>query len=269
MKANRSPTQNSHGAVAGTASFSKFMRVLDAIAADAHKSISINDLHKSTGYPKPTLYRIVDALVSEQLIVAKDAQTFGLGPRLITLASVALETSDIRQLCREQLQGLRDLTQETIHLAVRVGNAMTYIDKLESPHAVRMNSRLGSQVTLYSSSVGKAYIAALDEAQRNSLVHAIEFTRFTDSTLASADALLTESAQIEEQGYSEDREENEKDIFCYGCAIRDKNGHPVACISISIPLFRINEDRERAYIRPLIDTCNAISKKMRLVDFNA
>ena len=268
MKTTTPPTKNSHSTVAGTASFSKFMRVLDAIASKADKNVGINDLHQFTGYPKPTLYRIVDALVAEQLIVAKDMQAFGLGPRLIALASTAFETSDIRQLCKDQLQNLRDLTQETIHLAVRVGDAMTYIDKLESPHAVRMNSRLGSQVTLYSSSVGKAYIAALDELQRDSLVRAIEFVKFTGSTLSSAQDLLTEVSRIQAQGYSEDREENEKDIFCYGCAIKDKNGHPVACISISIPLFRISEDPQRAYIRPLMAACEAISRKMRLVNFH-
>lgn len=255
--------------VAGTASFSKFMRVLDAIAAGSDKSVTINDLHKSTGYPKPTLYRIVDALIAERLIVAKGGQAFGLGPRLINLASHALESSDIRQVCKEQLLALRDLTQETIHLAVPVGGAMTYIDKLESPKAVRMNSRLGSQVTLYSSSVGKAYLAALDEGERSRLVEAIQFIPLTDATLLSARELLDDIALIQSRGYSEDREENEKDIFCYGCAVLDKNERPIACISISIPLFRLNSKRKTIYIEPLVNAGKAISGRLRLLDIEA
>ncbi len=265
------PLQDKAGQkVAGTASFSKFMRVLDAIAVNAATGVTIQDLSRSVGYPKPTLYRIVDALLAEGLIINKGGQMFSLGPRLISLASQALESSDLRKVCREQLLALRDITSETVHLAVPVNGAMTYIDKLESPQAVRMNSRLGSQVTLYSSSVGKAYLAALqDEAQRDLLIDAIEFRKFTDTTVLSADTLLAEIAQIQHQGYSEDREENERDIFCYGCAIVDRNANPVACISISIPLFRIAADRQKTYIEPLIEACQAISKKLRLLDIDA
>ena len=256
--------------VAGTASFSKFMRVLDAIAANTGSGVSIQDLSVSVGYPKPTLYRIVDALLAEGLIINKGGQLFGLGPRLISLASQALESSDLRKVCREQLMALRDQTSETVHLAVPVNGAMTYIDKLESPQAVRMNSRLGSQVTLYSSSVGKAYLAALtDDALRSRLISAITFETFTANTLPDADALSQELLDIERQGYSEDREENERDIFCYGCAIVDKHARPVACISISIPLFRMAADRRQTYIEPLMTACRTLSQKLRLLDIDA
>lgn len=256
--------------VAGTASFSKFMRVLDAIATNAGEGLTIQDLSQSLGYPKPTLYRIVDALLVEGLIINKGGQVFSLGPRLVSLASQALESSDIRKVCREQLLALRDRTNETVHLAVPVNGAMTYIDKLESPQAVRMNSRLGSQVTLYSSSVGKAYLAALkDDADRQRLIRTIEFCRFTDSTLLCADALLLEIADIQRQGFAQDREENERDIFCYGCAIVDKHAKPVACVSISIPLFRLAAERRQTYIEPLMDACRAISQKLRLLDIDA
>lgn len=125
---------------------------------------------------------------------------FGLGPRLISLASQALESSDLRKVCREQLMALRDQTGETVHLAVPVNGAMTYIDKLESLQAVRMNSRLGSQVTFYSSSVGKAYLAALkDDAHRRQLVSAITFEKFTDNTLPGAQPLYQEIRDIEQQ----------------------------------------------------------------------
>ena len=53
-----------------------------------------------------------------------------------------------------------------MHLAVKSGPDMVYIEKLESPHAVRMASRIGTRVTLYSSSVGKAYLSTLARAER-------------------------------------------------------------------------------------------------------
>ena len=90
--------------VAGTASFSKFMRVLDAIASGGDSAWTVNELSARLGYPRPTIYRIVEALIAEQLIVPnRNGQSFGLGPRLVSLASRALESSDIRQLCKDHL----------------------------------------------------------------------------------------------------------------------------------------------------------------------
>ncbi|WP_322786571.1 IclR family transcriptional regulator domain-containing protein [Advenella kashmirensis] len=74
---------------------------------------------------------------------------------------------------------------------------------------------------------------------------------------------------ISNNRFSEDREENERDIFCYGCAILDKHARPVACISISIPLFRIAADRRKTYIEPLMDACKVLSQKLRLLDIDA
>ena len=41
---------------------------------------------------------------------------------------------------------------------------MVFVDKLESPQAVRMASRIGTRIPLHSSSVGKAWIAACEPA---------------------------------------------------------------------------------------------------------
>lgn len=266
-----SSTEKTPGAkpVAGTASFSKFMRVLDAIALSGDTACTVSDLSKKLGYPRPTVYRILDALIAEQLIISRNnMQSFGLGSRLISLASRALESSDIRQICKDHLFDLREQTQETVHLAVRDSNEMTYIDKLESPKAVRMNSRLGSRVTLYSSSVGKAYISSLDEDALSAVLPTLTFKVFTDTTIRSIPALKREIHQIRQQGYAEDRQENEKDIFCYGCAITDKSGFPLACISLSVPVFRMSENREATYILPLLKTCRAISEKLALLNFS-
>ena len=56
-------------------------------------------------------------------------------------------------------RALRDETGETVHLAVPSGLCMVYIEKLESPSAVQMASRIG--MCLHSTAVGKAYLAAL------------------------------------------------------------------------------------------------------------
>jgi IclR family KDG regulon transcriptional repressor len=159
----------------GTAAFSKFLAVLQCIA-DAQTPPGIAQLTALAGYPRPTVYRIVGALIAEGLVVeGPHGGAYSLGPRLLSLASRSWERSDLRVAASEPLQVLRDATRETVHLAVRSGSEMVYIEKLESPHAVRMASRIGTRVTLYSSSVGKAYLSSLKRAERDALLAPLNF----------------------------------------------------------------------------------------------
>lgn len=257
-----SDTPSSDAAKAtGTAAFSKFMAILQLVA-DAADPPTIAQLAAESGYPRPTVYRIVGALIAEGLVVEGERGGYALGPRLMSLASRSWERSDLRIAATDALQALRDATQETVHLAVRSGSEMVYVEKLESPHAVRMTSRIGTRVTLYSSSVGKAYLSMQTPAERDALLHGIVLQRFTPHTVTDRSALDAELDATRARGYAEDREENEAQIFCYGSAIVGANGATLGCVSISIPLFRKSATPLDTYIEPLKEACRAIAQRM-------
>lgn len=248
--------------VAGTAAFSKFMVVLQLIA-DQEEPLSIAQLSQSSGYPRPTVYRILAALIAEGMVIENPrSKHFTLGARLINLASKSWEQSDIRQAAMAPMQLLRETTRETVHLAVPSDNGMVYIEKLESPQAVRMASRIGTRVTLYSSAVGKAYLAALGPSARAPLMQAIRFKQFTGTTISTLAHLNDEIALTQQRGYAEDREENEAHIFCFGGAIVDRNNVPVGCLSISIPAFRKSDNVQDDYITPLMHACKTVSENI-------
>ena len=125
---------------------------------------------------------------------------------------------------------------------------------------MRMASRIGTRVTLYSSSVGKAYLSSLTRANRDALLATLHFERFTPNTIVERAALDAELDATQARGYAEDREENEEQICCYGSAILGANGEPLACVSISIPLYRKSASPIDSYVTPLQEACRAIAE---------
>ncbi|SRR6266702_1172454 len=249
-------------AVAGAAAFSKFIAVLQLIA-DAETPPNVAKLSAASGYPRPTVHRIVAALQAESLIInTGHGNTYSLGTRLISLASRSWDRSDLRIAAVDALMELRNATSETVHLAVPSDGAMVYIEKLESPHAVRMASRIGTRVTLTSSSVGKAYLASLDIPEREALLRQAPLERFTDHTITDIDEIRREIAATAERGYAEDREENEVAIFCYGAAIRGSDNRAVGCVSISMPTFRHDGEAHERYVQPLLAACRSIAARL-------
>ena len=265
MPALRSPTAAATpvtAQVAGTASFSKFMHVLQLVA-DAQEPVNVAALMRASGYPRPTVHRIVAALIAERLLVENERSgMLALGPRLIQLASRSWGRSELRLAAVDELKRLRDLTGETVHLAVPNGSSMVYIEKLESPSAVRMTSRIGTSVSLHATAVGKAYLAALDEAALAPLLQDLPLPRYTANTATDLDALRAQVALTRTRGWSVDNEENEAGIFCFGAVIRGGTGAPVAAISVSTLVFRQKGDPEQAYVAPLLEACRAISERI-------
>lgn len=265
MPALRSPAATATpvtAQVAGTASFSKFMHVLQLVA-DAQEPVNVAALMRASGYPRPTVHRIVAALIAERLLVENERSgMLALGPRLIQLASRSWGRSELRLAAVDELKRLRDLTGETVHLAVPNGSSMVYIEKLESPSAVRMTSRIGTSVSLHATAVGKAYLAALDEAALAPLLQDLPLPRYTANTATDLDALRAQVALTRTRGWSVDNEENEAGIFCFGAVIRGGTGAPVAAISVSTLVFRQKGDPEQAYVAPLLEACRAISERI-------
>lgn len=259
MAASSSPVENS---VAGTAAFSKFMRVLQLVA-DSPQPIGIVELVNASGYPRPSVHRMVAALQAERMIVeVGSSRCWTLGPRLVQLASRSWSRSGLRMAAVDALRALRDATGETIHFAVPSGHSMVYIEKLESPSAVQMASRIGTSVNLYSTAVGKAYLAALPPQAAQDLAAQLSYTPLTPHTVTEADALMQQVDAVRAQGWSTDAQENEEGIYCFGAAVLGPDGSPVAAISVSTLLFRQKEDVQAAYVQPLLQACRSIGLQL-------
>jgi DNA-binding IclR family transcriptional regulator len=220
-------------------------------------------LHKVVGLPRGTTHRIAAALIAEGMLAQRAAGgALELGPRLINLASRAWDRIDLREVAHDEILKLRDSTGETVHLAVPSGREMVYVDKLESLRAVRMTSRIGARIPLYSTSVGKAYLAALGRPAREELLAGVELVARTPHTLISRRALAADVAATAKRGYSIDREETEADIICYGCAIQVPGHAPVGCVSITIPKYRLTPTAARTCREGVVACAHRISARV-------
>lgn len=227
--------------VAGTQALTRAVDVLQMVA-DAPTPPTLARLLTQTDLTRPTLHRILQSLTQLGLLEHGADKAYRPGIRLVTLARKALSENDIRRLARNALVQLRDTTGETVHLAVPVEGGMVYIDKIESSQVVRMDSVIGTTVSLHSTSVGKAFLSQLPEGEARALIEAAPRAAHTKFTSTEPAAILAKVGEARRAGYVFDDQENEIGICCFGAAIQDEQGRPVAAISISVPMFRLRED---------------------------
>lgn len=202
----------------------------------------------NTGLTKSTTLKILDTLEHIGYVIKnKKTKTYSIGFKLIKYSSKEMDQMDLEAHVHDQLERLHERFDETVHLGIYQNDKIVTVNKFQSSKpVVCISSAVGETKDLYSSGMGKAVLAELDDKKLLNYINNHDFIAKTDKTIAGTQRLLSELGEIREQGYSIDDEENEEGVYCIGAAITN---HTVTgqkmilgAFSISIPIFRATDE---------------------------
>ncbi len=238
----------------------KALRILELLGDG---ELRLVDLSSRLGEHKSTVQRLLATLQARGFVRQdEDSKRYSLGLKVLQIASVTLADMDLREVAREPMQRLGELTGETVHLGVYDEPHMVYIDKIESTFPVRMYSRIGARAESYCTGVGKALIAFLSDYELERYLRKVSFMRFTPNTITSAGELREEVGRIRAQGYALDLEEHEEGVRCAAAPVFSLEGHVTGSISVAAPAFRKSEDDIRALAPAVMGAARQISDNL-------
>jgi DNA-binding IclR family transcriptional regulator len=237
--------------------FARHVEVL-ALVARSEAPARFAELMAATGHSKATLHRILAALQDEGLVRGDPRGGWRLGLRLIEFANLAWAGFDLRAAAEEDMTALRDLTGETVRLAVLDGLEMLYIAQVDSREPISFRLRVGARGPAYCSGTGKAVLAFLPAARRDAILARIAFEAHTPRTLTTRAALEADLESTRVRGYSLDDGEQAPEVRSLGVPILDRSGHPHGAISLTVPVFR----RDRT---GLVSLASAVQDSARLI----
>ncbi len=93
------------------------------------------------------------------------------------------------------------MTQETCHLGILQFPWVVYLEKVESPLAVRMHSQVGAINPLHCTGLGKALLP-YSSAELINAICSLPLEPRTAKTITSAEDLQEESVRIRDRGYA-------------------------------------------------------------------
>lgn len=244
-----------------TGTLGKVVSLLELIAF-AEKPMRFTDVVEACGQPRGTVHRQLAHLVAEGLVDHAADQTYAVGLRLLQLAAKAWSGNDLRSVAAPHLSALQEATQESVHLAVLNGRQVTYLDKMEGRHTLRMHSQVGKTSPAYCTGVGKAALSLLPADELAELARGMEFHRFTQATLTTPQALMADVAAISDIGYGFDLQEHEVGIHCVAAPVRAPGRNFRAAISVTGPAYRVDEEQLRNWAPLVRETADKISAEL-------
>jgi DNA-binding IclR family transcriptional regulator len=146
------------------------MAVLEALERGGGR-LGPDDLAEHTELPPDMVERVLTALAAHDLVVPGYDGTFGLGLRLVSMASRVAWAERLQLTARPLLVRLRDQSRETASLIIEDDGQALYLDQVESHFDLRCRGWVGRRVPLEGTSVGEAFA---DSSQAHIVHDAVE-----------------------------------------------------------------------------------------------
>lgn len=210
----------------------KSLRILQAFrSGDQH--LRLGELADRTGMAKSTVHRLAQVLVDNRLLASTDSG-YELGIALFELSSLVPVKQQLRVAALPFLQDLFMATHETVHLGIREGMDVVYVEKIYGHSDLGLPSRVGGRLPLNCTGIGKALLAFSDEQVRADFFSR-PLRRITDKSVIDPSRLTRELAEARATGLAFEREEATSGRECVAAPVI-VHGEVVAAMSISVPV---------------------------------
>jgi DNA-binding IclR family transcriptional regulator len=207
---------------------------------DDHRRLSLTTLAERAGLPVPTAHRLVAELVAWGALARTGSGEYVVGRRLWDIGLLAPARTDLRELASPYLHDLYGATLATVHLAVRDGTEVLYLDRLRGSASVPIVSTVGSRLPMHATGVGKVLLAHAPAEVQHEVMGRL--TRITPYTITQPGQLRRQLARVLRDDYATTVEE--MSLGACSVAVPVRSGHRVvAALGIVVPSLR--KDRPR------------------------
>lgn len=226
------------------------------------RELGVSELARRLDLSTSSVHRILGTLTEERLLDRAPTGRYRLGLALVDLGSAVGAALDLHEAALPVMAALRATTGETVQLAVLDGLESVYIDRLESPHTVRIFSRVGTRLPATTTSTGKVLLAALPEAELAARLVGWRPHRATPRSIVDPAVLRARLREVAERGWAENREESRIGVMSVGAPVRDRADDVIAALSVAAPTDRAAPDVLRRLRAAVVEAAAVVSHRL-------
>lgn len=223
----------------GTSVTSRALALVGAFDED-HRRLTLTALAERADLPVPTAHRLVAELVEWGALARTGSGDYVIGRRMWDVGLLAPLQAGLVELASPYLHDLYGATRATVHLAVRDGTEVLYLDRLRGSDSVPVVSTIGSRLPMHATGVGKVLLAhAPPDVQQEVLA---DLPRVTPYTVTQPGRLRRQLAQALRDDHATTSEEMSLGACSVAVPVR-RGVEVVAALGLVVPSLK--NDRPR------------------------
>ena len=208
-------------------------QVLRALQGSRH--LGVSELGARLGLPPSTVHGIVKSLQAHGLVVKEPhGQRYMLGPTLLQLSNVYLDTLDVRARAMRWTNDLSERTGLAVRLGVEFFDEVIVIHHEPRPDGSRQMPETGVTIPAHASALGKVLMAH-HPAFRERVLSAGQLRSLTGDTVVDPSDLAQQLEEVLRAGHALELEEAVLGEASVAAAIADRDNEAVAAVAVVFP----------------------------------
>jgi DNA-binding IclR family transcriptional regulator len=206
--------------------------VLSALQGSRH--LGISDLASTLGLPPSTVHGIVKSLQQHGLVAKEpNGSRYMLGPALLKLSNVYLDTLEVRARAMQWTQELARRTGLGVRLGVELFDEVIVIHHNQRPDGSQQMVETGISIPAHASALGKIFMAY--DAEYAERVLSGPMRSLTGETVTNAAELTALLPEITERALATEVDEAVLGEASVAAPVLDRSGVVIAAVAIVIP----------------------------------
>ncbi len=201
------------------------------------------EIARRTGLPKPTVTRLTYTLTRlGYLSYSQRLERYCLGTGALALGYATLSTFGIRQIARPLMQELADQADASVSLGARERLSMIYLENCRGSGAVTLRLDVGSRIPIATTAMGRAFLVALPEGERNYLMDHIK-RHAGDRWPQVRRGIERAMRQYRDTGFVKTVGTWERDVNAVGVPLVQSDNGNIYAFNCGGPSFVLSEER--------------------------
>jgi DNA-binding IclR family transcriptional regulator len=208
-------------------------KVLAALQGSRH--LGISELGVLLDLPPSTVHGIVKSLQTHGLVTKEPhGQRYMLGPTLLQLSNVYLDTLDVRARAMRWTGDLAERTGLSVRIGVEFFADVIVIHHEPRPDGSRQMPETGVTIPSHASALGKVLLAYRPQLKESLLARG-PLRSLTGETITDPDELEKALSDVLATGYAVEDEEAVLGESSIAVPVADRDGEAVAAIAVVMP----------------------------------
>ena len=227
----------------------------------AEKSYAgITELAEALGVDKSTASRLVETLRARDMVrLDPETKKYRLGFRILHLGESLKDNLNVISIARPILMELSAQINESVHFCAFNNNLVYVMDQVRSSKNYALSATVGMVEPFHCSSVGKCILAFRRPETIRALLENYEFTKYTEHTITTKEALQENLERIRALGYALDDEEMALGVRCLAVPVYDYRNSVRYSIGVSGPKANITSATMETYIKRMVEATRKLS----------
>ena len=240
--------------------FSNFLRLFNDVRV---QELSPTEITRALKLSQSKVSRMLASLQSEGFL-EKNPETgkYRLGVVLFELGILYAFHLPLRRIIRPHLEQMAKELNFTASWGILRGNKIIVVDRIQNLNIDLISTRIGLEIPVHTSSIGKVLLAFLDEEEQKKVLKSVDLVKYTESSITDAKLIKENLKLIREKGFATDRGETHESLNCIAAPIIDGDGKVLAAINLMDETTRTSPEKLFEFAESLKEKALFISRQL-------